>query len=92
MGLIPLFNLSVKFYVQIDLGFGFATVLNHTFYFIFWLLGVSILIFDRPFSDDELRNNAPQVLTCNDLQREVAVSQNIAGKHIDRVFTFDKVK
>ncbi|KAH0851634.1 hypothetical protein HID58_094593 [Brassica napus] len=42
-----------------------------------------IELFDRPFSDDELRNNAPQ--------REVAVSQNIAGKHIDRVFTFDKV-
>ncbi|KAH0851623.1 LOW QUALITY PROTEIN: hypothetical protein HID58_094602, partial [Brassica napus] len=35
-----------------------------------------IELFDRPFSDDELRNNAPQ---------------NIAGKHIDRVFTFDKV-
>ena len=50
-----------------------------------------IELFDRPFSEDELRNNAPQVLTCNDLQREVAVSQNIAGKHIDRVFTFDKV-
>lgn len=46
---------------------------------------------DRPFSEDELRSNAPQVLTCNDLQREVAVSQNIAGKHTDRVFTFDKV-
>lgn len=45
----------------------------------------------RPFSDDELRNNAPQVVTCNDFLREVAVSQNIAGKHIDRVFTFDKV-
>lgn len=45
----------------------------------------------RPFSDDELRNNAPQVLTCNEYQREVAVSQSIAGKHIDRVFTFDKV-
>ena len=46
----------------------------------------------RPFSDDELRSNAPQVVTCNDYQREVAVSQNIAGKHIDRIFTFDKVK
>lgn len=45
----------------------------------------------RPFSDDELRNNAPQVVTCNDYQREVAVSQNIAGKHFDRVFVFDKV-
>lgn len=45
----------------------------------------------RPFSDEELRNNAPQVVTCNDYQREVAVSQNIAGKHFDRVFVFDKV-
>ncbi|CAI9301085.1 unnamed protein product [Lactuca saligna] len=43
------------------------------------------------FSDDELRNNAPQVVTCNEYQREVAVSQSIAGKQIDRVFTFDKV-
>ncbi|CAH2059112.1 unnamed protein product [Thlaspi arvense] len=54
-------------------------------------VNVQVLLRCRPFSDDELRNNAPQVLTCNDLQREVAVSQNIAGKHIDRVFTFDKV-
>lgn len=30
-------------------------------------------------------------MTCNEYQKEVAVSQNIAGKHIDRVFTFDKV-
>ena len=45
----------------------------------------------RPFSDEELRSNAPQVVTCNEYAREVAVSQNIAGKHIDRVFTFDKV-
>ncbi|KAG8048309.1 hypothetical protein GUJ93_ZPchr0008g14046 [Zizania palustris] len=45
----------------------------------------------RPFSDDELRSNAPQVITCNDYQREVAVTQTIAGKQIDRVFTFDKV-
>lgn len=47
--------------------------------------------FGRPFSNDELKNNAPQVVTCNDYQREVAVSQAIAGKQIDRVFTFDKV-
>ncbi|XP_020205966.1 kinesin-like protein KIN-5C [Cajanus cajan] len=45
----------------------------------------------RPFSDEELRSNAPQVVTCNEYNREVAVSQSIAGKHIDRVFTFDKV-
>ncbi|PWA56194.1 uvrABC system, subunit B [Artemisia annua] len=35
--------------------------------------------FDRPFSDDEKRNNAPQVVTCNDYQREVAISQVSMG-------------
>ncbi|CAI0462327.1 unnamed protein product [Linum tenue] len=54
-------------------------------------VNVQVLLRCRPFSEDELRSNAPQVVTCNDYQREVAVSQNIAGKHIDRVFTFDKV-
>ncbi|OIT27551.1 PREDICTED: kinesin-like protein KIN-5C [Nicotiana attenuata] len=54
-------------------------------------VNVQVLLRCRPFSNDELRNNAPQVVTCNDYQREVAVSQNIAGKHIDRIFTFDKV-
>jgi kinesin family protein 11 len=32
------------------------------------------------------------VVTCNDYQREVAVTQTIASKQIDRVFTFDKVR
>ncbi|XP_028784778.1 kinesin-like protein KIN-5C [Neltuma alba] len=54
-------------------------------------VNVQVLLRCRPFSEEELRNNAPQVITCNDYTREVAVSQNIAGKHIDRVFTFDKV-
>ncbi|XP_004303542.1 PREDICTED: 125 kDa kinesin-related protein isoform X2 [Fragaria vesca subsp. vesca] len=54
-------------------------------------VNVQVLLRCRPFSDDELRSNAPQVITCNEYQREVAVSQSIAGKHIDRVFTFDKV-
>ncbi|XP_076907273.1 kinesin-like protein KIN-5C [Bidens hawaiensis] len=54
-------------------------------------VNVQVLLRCRPFSDDELRNNAPHVVTCNDQQREVAVSQSIAGKQIDRVFTFDKV-
>lgn len=57
----------------------------------FGKIGVCVCVIDRPFSGDELRNNAPQVVTCNDFQREVAVSQNIAGKQIDRVFTFDRV-
>ncbi|KAI8016225.1 Kinesin-like protein KIN-5C [Camellia lanceoleosa] len=54
-------------------------------------VNVQVLLRCRPFSEEELRNNAPQVVTCNEYQREVAVSQNIAGKHIDRVFVFDKV-
>ncbi|XP_057549595.1 kinesin-like protein KIN-5C [Amaranthus tricolor] len=54
-------------------------------------VNVQVILRCRPFSDEELRNNAPQVVTCNDYQREVAVSQNIAGKHFDRVFVFDKV-
>ncbi|KAI4300500.1 hypothetical protein L6164_033871 [Bauhinia variegata] len=54
-------------------------------------VNVQVLLRCRPFSEEELRSNAPQVVTCNEYTREVAVSQNIAGKHIDRVFTFDKV-
>ncbi|XP_008806097.2 kinesin-like protein KIN-5C isoform X2 [Phoenix dactylifera] len=54
-------------------------------------VNVQVLLRCRPFNDDELRNNAPQVVTCNEYQREVAVTQTIAGKQIDRVFTFDKV-
>ncbi|KAL9995282.1 putative plus-end-directed kinesin ATPase [Helianthus debilis subsp. tardiflorus] len=54
-------------------------------------VNVQVLLRCRPFSNDELKNNAPQVVTCDEYQREVAVSQNIAGKQIDRVFTFDKV-
>uniref|UniRef100_A0A9I9CWP1 Kinesin-like protein n=1 Tax=Cucumis melo TaxID=3656 RepID=A0A9I9CWP1_CUCME len=54
-------------------------------------VNVQVLLRCRPFSDEELRSNAPQVVTCNDYSREVTVSQNIAGKHFDRVFTFDKV-
>lgn len=45
----------------------------------------------RPFSDDEKRNGAPEVVKCREYQREVSVSQNIAGKQMDRVFIFDTV-
>ncbi|GER43414.1 kinesin family protein [Striga asiatica] len=54
-------------------------------------VNVQVLLRCRPFSEEELRNNAPQVVTCNEFHREVSVAQNIAGKHFDRVFTFDKV-
>ncbi|XP_022868889.1 kinesin-like protein KIN-5C [Olea europaea var. sylvestris] len=54
-------------------------------------VNVQVLLRCRPFSGDELRNKAPEVVTCNEYQREVSVSQSIAGKHFDRVFTFDKL-
>lgn len=54
-------------------------------------VNVQVLLRCRPFSEEELRSNAPQVVTCNDFQREVTVCQNIASKQIDRTFTFDKV-
>ncbi|CAA0842965.1 Probable 125 kDa kinesin-related protein [Striga hermonthica] len=54
-------------------------------------VNVQVLLRCRPFSEEELRNNAPKVVTCNEFHREVSVAQNIAGKHFDRVFTFDKV-
>ncbi|XP_030926949.1 kinesin-like protein KIN-5C [Quercus lobata] len=54
-------------------------------------VNVQVLLRCRPFSDEELRSNAPQVVSCNEYSREVSVSQSIAGKHIDRIFTFDKV-
>jgi hypothetical protein len=46
----------------------------------------------RPFSEEELRANAPQVISCNDQRREVTVNLNVASKQIDRTFTFDKVR
>lgn len=46
----------------------------------------------RPFSEDELKSNAPQVISCYEHRREVTVCQNIATKQIDRTFTFDKVR
>ncbi|KAK9075819.1 hypothetical protein SSX86_004148 [Deinandra increscens subsp. villosa] len=54
-------------------------------------VNVQVLLRCRPFSNDELKSNAPQVVKCDEYQREVAVSQSIAGKQIDRVFMFDKV-
>ena len=33
----------------------------------------------------------PKVISCNEHKREVSVSQNLANKQVDRIFTFDKV-
>ncbi|KAJ0973399.1 hypothetical protein J5N97_021358 [Dioscorea zingiberensis] len=54
-------------------------------------VNVQVLLRCRPFNEEEKRSNAPQVVTCNEYQREVSVSQTIASKQFDRVFTFDKV-
>jgi len=68
----------------------FLIMKSINYYFIFFVFFFFFFFF-RPFSEDELRSNAPQVVTCYDYNREVSVSQNVAGKHFDRVFTFDKV-
>ncbi|EFJ25853.1 hypothetical protein SELMODRAFT_413860 [Selaginella moellendorffii] len=53
-------------------------------------VNVQVLLRCRPFNDDEIKANAPQVISCHDQRREVTVYQNIASKQIDRTFTFDK--
>ncbi|KAK2976567.1 hypothetical protein RJ640_024188, partial [Escallonia rubra] len=54
-------------------------------------VNVQVLLRCRPSSDDEQRLNVPKVITCNEQKREVTVSQNLANKQVDKVFTFDKV-
>nr|AMS24217.1 kinesin 5d protein [Marsilea vestita] len=54
-------------------------------------VNVQVLLRCRPFSEDELLANAPQVITCNEVKREVSVNQNVQGKQVDRTFVFDKV-
>ncbi|CAM6083629.1 unnamed protein product [Calypogeia fissa] len=54
-------------------------------------VNVQVLLRCRPPNEEEVRTNAPQVISCHDHRREVTVFQNIASKQIDRTFTFDKV-
>lgn len=54
-------------------------------------VNVQVILRCRPLSDDEQRSSASKVITCNEQKREVTVSQNLASKQVDRVFTFDKV-
>jgi kinesin family protein 11 len=42
-------------------------------------------------SDEETKSNTPVVISCNERRREVAATQIIANKQIDRTFAFDKV-
>lgn len=62
--------------------------------FFFYLISLSLSLSPvsyRPLSEDEARLHTPVVISCNEHRREVAATQSIAGKHIDRHFAFDKV-
>ncbi|VVB04678.1 unnamed protein product [Arabis nemorensis] len=54
-------------------------------------VNVQVILRCRPLSEDEARIHTPVVISCNEHRREVAATQSIAGKHIDRHFAFDKV-
>ncbi|KMT06204.1 hypothetical protein BVRB_7g162740 isoform B [Beta vulgaris subsp. vulgaris] len=54
-------------------------------------VNVQVILRCRPLNDDEQSSNPTRVVTCNELKREVTLSQSIANKQLDRVFTFDKV-
>ncbi|XP_057535211.1 kinesin-like protein KIN-5B isoform X2 [Amaranthus tricolor] len=52
---------------------------------------VQVILRCRPLSMDEQSSKPSIGVTCNELKREVNVSQSTANKQVDRNFTFDKV-
>lgn len=54
-------------------------------------VNVQVIVRCRPPSDEERKARASQVLRCNEATREVTIFQQVAGKQIDRTFTFDRV-
>mmetsp|Transcript_27007 Transcript_27007/g.59061 ORF Transcript_27007/g.59061 Transcript_27007/m.59061 type:complete len:1042 (+) Transcript_27007:153-3278(+) len=54
-------------------------------------VNVQVLLRCRPLSEKEVLERTPQVITCNDVLREVTLYQNAAGKSHTRTFRFDKV-
>ncbi|CAK9320007.1 unnamed protein product [Citrullus colocynthis] len=54
-------------------------------------VNVQVVLRCRPLNDDEQRSNVPQVISCNEIRREVSVLQSVANKQVDRIFSFDKV-
>uniref|UniRef100_A0A0D9ZTH3 Kinesin motor domain-containing protein n=2 Tax=Oryza TaxID=4527 RepID=A0A0D9ZTH3_9ORYZ len=54
-------------------------------------VNVQVILRCRPMSDEETKSNTPVVISCNERRREVAATQIIANKQIDRTFAFDKV-
>ncbi|CAN6358356.1 unnamed protein product [Urochloa humidicola] len=54
-------------------------------------VNVQVILRCRPLSDEETKSNTPVVISCNERRREVAATQIIANKQIDRTFAFDRV-
>ncbi|KAG8084519.1 hypothetical protein GUJ93_ZPchr0010g9483 [Zizania palustris] len=54
-------------------------------------VNVQVILRCRPLSDEETKSNTPVVISCHERRREVAATQIIANKQIDRTFAFDKV-
>lgn len=54
-------------------------------------VNVQVIVRCRPPSEEERKARASQVLRCNEATREVTIFQQVAGKQIDRTFTFDRV-
>lgn len=56
-------------------------------------VSIILIVLCRPLSEEEKRLTTPSVVSCNESRREVSVTQkNAINKHLDRTFTFDKVK
>jgi kinesin family member 11 len=51
-----------------------------------------MLFVRRPLSDKEIVERTPQVITCNEVQREVTLFSSSGGKTASRTFRFDKVR
>uniref|UniRef100_A0A9I9CG39 Kinesin-like protein n=1 Tax=Cucumis melo TaxID=3656 RepID=A0A9I9CG39_CUCME len=54
-------------------------------------VNVQVVLRCRPLNDDEQKSNVSQVISCNEIRREVSVLQSVANKQVDRIFSFDKV-
>ncbi|KGN54222.1 kinesin-like protein KIN-5B [Cucumis sativus] len=54
-------------------------------------VNVQVVLRCRPLNDDEQKSKVPQVISCNEIRREVSVLQSVANKQVDRIFSFDKV-
>lgn len=82
-----------KSYYVAGVGFLALKLLLSVCFFLYFgfLIFVFFLVLCRPLSEDEARIHTPVVISCNENRREVAATQSIAGKHIDRHFAFDKV-